>query len=347
MKHKAPSFAVVSSLLTACFLSSCGDPLKSNNTNGKATYVDSKAATAQSAVALIETISSNSEVEPALATTAELAEKDVVKSSSPEPTATPTACLYNRKSRPGPCTGKAGNALAVSWTSCNSKNGDSIAGGYTDSFVNAASGAADTTTCKINIGAPLQINNGTMISRVIPSLATTYLNSPAGKAYRGAVLALDTNPQAAWDGTEFTHAALGITLARNGGQRILTFNGLHESLKTADGKLGFDHVHQGQVVIKGEKLSGDRAIVSGGQITTWHNSGKYTAIHTFANDENGQPVTWTNRGCCYPTRGQIETIYTGSVLGKSTLVFKNGVCGKATFIEGDGSTQPFQLSQCL
>lgn len=83
-------------------------------------------------------------------------------------------------------------------------------------------------------------------------------------------------------------------------------------------------------------LARSNRVLNDGQLEVNHNLAGFTAVYTFSN------VSYS-ASCCHPTGGQIQTTYSGSVTGSSTLSF--GSCGSAT-LDKDGQSENITLSYC-
>lgn len=112
--------------------------------------------------------------------------------------------------------------------------------------------------------------------------------------------------------------------------------GTHKVRTRANGSKAFDvSVRTTQSVEGHGELDGDRVLESG-TIEVAHNQAEYVAEITL--DE----VKFTT-GCCYPTSGQMNVTYSGSISGTATVTFPS--CGTISFKKND-VTSTFTLAGC-
>lgn len=243
--------------------------------------------------------------------------------------------------RPGPCQS---GVLTTNWGGCG-LSFLNLTGGLEDALTLTASGAPDDVGCNALLGMPGLLPDGDTLTRIIPSTKLTFAATSPAQALVGWSVNFDTHPGAAWDGTVFSKAALGSKVSRSGQTRLLTLNGAHETLTDPSGKVYLDVTHSGELTMTGSLDDQTRSIATGSGITTWDNITQSKAVHTFNNDANGKPVTWADKTCCYPTQGEIITIFSGSIHGITALVF-GSPCGNATFLDTNMKATPIQLGQC-
>lgn len=235
----------------------------------------------------------------------------------------------------------------VTFSSCtdSDQSGDSLTlnGSYTAEVMTVSGSAPDNTACNNMITGGSVLPSGDIAS-VIPQV-TVVVNSFAGaQEFDGMKLVADSNPTA-WDGTSFPNASQGMSVTNTGSSHVLTINGSREEILGANGAVWINISSMGQLTATGTLAGGNRVIQNGGVITAWDNVKHVKVVHTFGVDGGGNPVSWTDPTCCYPTEGQLTSVYSGAVSGASTLTFTS-TCGSATWTPASGPPQTLDMGSC-
>ena len=131
----------------------------------------------------------------------------------------------------------------------------------------------------------------------------------------------------------------GTTATRTaGGGLSVAVNGVSKVLASASGSSLFDISLKTSSPVSMNHLARNGRVVTDGSLQIIHNLAKYTATHTYKN------VVWSNNDCCYPTSGEIDIAFDGSVTGSATVTF-NG-CGSGLIQNDKGSQLSFSLANC-
>lgn len=212
------------------------------------------------------------------------------------------------------------NQVAVNWSDCAGANGQTLSGGWINTYSN-------TRACVVAQTGPLA--SGDSLTRTSGGMAI--------KGLYGGTLTWSTILHLTYDYTTIPNT--GLVVSRLGNSRSITLNGLRRTLQDANGKTVYDLsiVSQSAVMITGQRNNGSR-IINSGNVRVYNNTDKFTSDNSFSN------VEWLNAGCAFPTAGTISTSFSGSKNGITMLTFTT-TCGQAKLTDTNGSKQTIDLKQ--
>jgi hypothetical protein len=281
---------------------------------GETSLSDSPSYATEGAIALINSVTNESERGPLLTVAGELTPLN-------EPSVRPMAQACGSFNPRSTCN--SANQITVDWDDCFFPFGDGrMHGGWLNTYNN-------TAACSQAQTGPLQ--SGQSVTRTSGGLEI--------EGYYGGTLTFDTNAHSTYDTT--TIPSTGITVTNNGSSRTIYIGGAHRVLRDKDGATLFDLslITPSSLMVTGTKAMGNRTLLDTGSVRIYNNTDEYRATVTFDN------LKWANNTCCYPTQGTVSTAFSGSKSGVSKLEF-NGVCASAEYTDTDGSQSTIKLVQC-